>query len=145
MSGSRARATCCQFQRRSLKTDDPASFQSSIGKGDGLSDLAYPVYAPMAASSLALFAASVKQPGRRAECHRFPPRRTPDYATSSRTGQGEQPTLLSAQQNLLSMKAQEVEAGLRQNPYFAVSGSNVSISTQVLRAYILLVFSFPAI
>ena len=28
------------------------------------------------------------------------------------------PVLLSAQQNLLSMKGQEVEAGLRANPYF---------------------------
>jgi outer membrane protein, heavy metal efflux system len=39
------------------------------------------------------------------------------------------PTLLSAQQNLLSMKGQEVEAGLRQNPDFAFSGENVSIPT----------------
>ena len=33
------------------------------------------------------------------------------------------PTLLSAQQNLFSMKGQEVEAGLRQNPNFTVYGS----------------------
>ena len=39
------------------------------------------------------------------------------------------PTLLSAQQNLLSVKAQEIQAGLRQNPYLAVEGSNVTIST----------------
>jgi outer membrane protein, heavy metal efflux system len=39
------------------------------------------------------------------------------------------PTLLSAQQNLLSMKGQEVEAGLRQNPDFAFAGENVSIPT----------------
>jgi cobalt-zinc-cadmium efflux system outer membrane protein len=39
------------------------------------------------------------------------------------------PVLLSAQQNLLSMKGQEVEAGLRQNPDFALSGENVSIPT----------------
>ena len=39
------------------------------------------------------------------------------------------PVLLSAQQNLLSMKGQEVEAGLRQNPDFAFTGSNVSIPT----------------
>ena len=39
------------------------------------------------------------------------------------------PMLLSAQQNLLSMKGQEVEAGLRQNPDFALTGSNVSIPT----------------
>jgi outer membrane protein, heavy metal efflux system len=36
------------------------------------------------------------------------------------------PTLLSAQQNLLSMKGQEVEAGLRQNPQFTVYGSDLS-------------------
>src|SRR6204780_2950004 len=39
------------------------------------------------------------------------------------------PGLLSAQQNLLSMKGQEVEAGLRQNPDFAFAGENVSIPT----------------
>jgi outer membrane protein, heavy metal efflux system len=36
------------------------------------------------------------------------------------------PTLLAAQQNLLSMKGQEVEAGLRQNPDFTLYGSNLS-------------------
>src|SRR6202453_3500746 len=36
------------------------------------------------------------------------------------------PTLLSAQQNLLSLKGQEVEAGLRQNPDFTVYGSDLS-------------------
>jgi cobalt-zinc-cadmium efflux system outer membrane protein len=36
------------------------------------------------------------------------------------------PALLSAQQNLLSMKGQEVEAGLRQNPDFSLYGSNLS-------------------
>jgi outer membrane protein, heavy metal efflux system len=39
------------------------------------------------------------------------------------------PMLLSAQQNLLSMKGQEVEAGLRQNPDFSFAGENVSIPT----------------
>ena len=38
------------------------------------------------------------------------------------------PGLLSAQQNLLSMKGQEVEAGLRQNPDFSLYGSNLSNS-----------------
>jgi outer membrane protein, heavy metal efflux system len=37
------------------------------------------------------------------------------------------PTLLSASQNLLSVKAQEIQAGVRQNPTFAVVGSNVSL------------------
>jgi outer membrane protein, heavy metal efflux system len=36
------------------------------------------------------------------------------------------PNLQAAEQNLLSMKGQEVEAGLRQNPDFAVYGSNLS-------------------
>jgi cobalt-zinc-cadmium efflux system outer membrane protein len=36
------------------------------------------------------------------------------------------PVLLAAQQNLLSMKGQEVEAGLRQNPDFSVYGSDLS-------------------
>jgi outer membrane protein, heavy metal efflux system len=39
------------------------------------------------------------------------------------------PVLLASQQNLLSMKGQEVEAGLRQNPDFAFAGENVSIPT----------------
>ena len=37
------------------------------------------------------------------------------------------PALLAAQQNLLSMKGQEVEAGLRANPNFALSGSDISL------------------
>jgi outer membrane protein, heavy metal efflux system len=37
------------------------------------------------------------------------------------------PTLLAAQQNLLSYKGQEVEAGLRQNPNLVLSGSDVSL------------------
>jgi len=36
------------------------------------------------------------------------------------------PVLLAAQQNLLSMKGQEVEAGLRQNPDFSVYGTNLT-------------------
>ena len=36
------------------------------------------------------------------------------------------PVLLSAQQNLLSMKGQEVEAGLRQNPDFSLYGTDLS-------------------
>jgi cobalt-zinc-cadmium efflux system outer membrane protein len=39
------------------------------------------------------------------------------------------PVLLSAQQNLLSMKGQEVEAGLRANPSLAVSGEDVSLES----------------
>ncbi len=36
------------------------------------------------------------------------------------------PALLASRQNLLSMRGQEVEAGLRQNPNFLVYGSNLS-------------------
>jgi cobalt-zinc-cadmium efflux system outer membrane protein len=39
------------------------------------------------------------------------------------------PVLLSAQQNLLSMKGQEVEAGLRANPSLALSGENISLES----------------
>lgn len=37
------------------------------------------------------------------------------------------PVLLAAQQNLLSMKGQEVEAGLRQNPNLTASGTDISL------------------
>jgi len=37
------------------------------------------------------------------------------------------PTLLSAQQNLLSVKAQEIQAGVRQNPNLAFAGTDVSL------------------
>jgi cobalt-zinc-cadmium efflux system outer membrane protein len=37
------------------------------------------------------------------------------------------PTLLAAQQNLLSVKAQEIQAGVRANPYFSVTGGNVTL------------------
>jgi cobalt-zinc-cadmium efflux system outer membrane protein len=36
------------------------------------------------------------------------------------------PTLLAAQQNLLSVKAQEVQAGVRANPYFQIAGAEVT-------------------
>jgi outer membrane protein, heavy metal efflux system len=37
------------------------------------------------------------------------------------------PTLLAAQQTYLSVKAQEIQAGVRQNPYFAATGSNITL------------------
>src|ERR1700722_12622165 len=40
------------------------------------------------------------------------------------------PTLLSAQQNLFSVKAQEIQAGVRANPYFGVVGSNVTLPAE---------------
>jgi cobalt-zinc-cadmium efflux system outer membrane protein len=40
------------------------------------------------------------------------------------------PALLSAQQNLLSVKAQELQAGVRANPYFTFAGTNVTLPAQ---------------
>jgi cobalt-zinc-cadmium efflux system outer membrane protein len=40
------------------------------------------------------------------------------------------PTLLSAQQTLLSVKAQETQAGVRANPYFTAAGSNVTLPAE---------------
>jgi cobalt-zinc-cadmium efflux system outer membrane protein len=37
------------------------------------------------------------------------------------------PTILAAQQNLLSVKAQEIQAGVRANPYLSLSGGNVTL------------------
>ena len=44
-------------------------------------------------------------------------------------------TLLSAQQNLLSVKAQELQAGVRQNPNLVVTGSNVTIGEESNNPY----------
>ncbi|NYF90483.1 TolC family protein [Tunturiibacter empetritectus] len=40
------------------------------------------------------------------------------------------PTLLAAQQNLLSVKAQEIQAGVRANPYFTLYGTNVTLPAE---------------
>jgi outer membrane protein, heavy metal efflux system len=40
------------------------------------------------------------------------------------------PTLLSSQQNLLSVKAQEIQAGVRANPYFGFTGSNITLPAE---------------
>jgi cobalt-zinc-cadmium efflux system outer membrane protein len=45
------------------------------------------------------------------------------------------PSLLSAQQNLLSVKAQEIQAGVRQNPNLVVTGSNVTLGTYADNPY----------
>ncbi|WP_254061603.1 TolC family protein [Granulicella sp. L60] len=45
------------------------------------------------------------------------------------------PALLSAQQNLLSVKAQEVQAGVRANPYLTVTGSNVTLGADSNNPY----------
>jgi outer membrane protein, heavy metal efflux system len=45
------------------------------------------------------------------------------------------PALLSAQQNLLSIKAQEIQAGVRQNPNLVIAGSNVTLGEQAANPY----------
>src|SRR5580704_12325714 len=45
------------------------------------------------------------------------------------------PTLLSAQQNLLSVKAQELQASVRQNPNLVVAGQNVTLGTYADNPY----------
>jgi cobalt-zinc-cadmium efflux system outer membrane protein len=45
------------------------------------------------------------------------------------------PTLLSAQQNLFSIKAQEIQAGVRANPYFNVGGSNITLGENANNPY----------
>jgi outer membrane protein, heavy metal efflux system len=45
------------------------------------------------------------------------------------------PALLSAQQNLLSVKAQEIQAGVRQNPNLVATGSNVTLGPDSANPY----------
>jgi outer membrane protein, heavy metal efflux system len=45
------------------------------------------------------------------------------------------PTLLSARQNLLSVKAQEIQAGVRANPYLTAGGSNVTLGAYANNPY----------
>ena len=45
------------------------------------------------------------------------------------------PALLSAQQNLLSVKAQEIQAGVEAKPYLVVTGSNVTLGEDANNPY----------
>src|SRR5580658_7121094 len=45
------------------------------------------------------------------------------------------PVLLSAQQNLLSVKAQEIQAGVRANPYLNLTGSDVTLGADSNNPY----------
>ena len=45
------------------------------------------------------------------------------------------PALLSAQQNLLSVKAQEIQAGVRQNPNLVATGSDVTLGPDAANPY----------
>lgn len=45
------------------------------------------------------------------------------------------PVLLSAQQNLLSVRAQEIQAGVRANPFLVGTGSNVTLGPEAVNQY----------
>jgi outer membrane protein, heavy metal efflux system len=45
------------------------------------------------------------------------------------------PTLLSAQQNLLSVKSQELQAGLRQNPFLSITAQNITLGENANNPY----------
>jgi outer membrane protein, heavy metal efflux system len=45
------------------------------------------------------------------------------------------PVLLSAQQNLLSVKAQEIQAGVRQNPNLVATGQNITLGADATNPY----------
>ena len=45
------------------------------------------------------------------------------------------PTLLAAQQNLLSVKAQEIQAGVRQNPNLVATGQNITLGEYANNPY----------
>ena len=45
------------------------------------------------------------------------------------------PTLLSVEQNLLSVKAQEIQAGVHQNPYLVLGGSNTTLGEYANNPY----------
>ena len=55
------------------------------------------------------------------------------------------PALLAAQQNLLSMKGQEVEAGLRANPDFAFTGTDITLPASNPAVLIPTVSAFAAV
>ena len=44
--------------------------------------------------------------------------------------QTKNPTLLAARQNLESVRAQEIQAGVRVNPYLTLSGTNVTLPAE---------------
>jgi cobalt-zinc-cadmium efflux system outer membrane protein len=51
------------------------------------------------------------------------------------TALAKNPGLLAAQQNFLSVKAQEIQAGLRQNPYLSVAAGNVTLGEYANNPY----------
>jgi cobalt-zinc-cadmium efflux system outer membrane protein len=64
-------------------------------------------------------------------CGQFVQAQTPATALTMQQvidiARAKNPTLLSAEQNLLGVKAQEIQAGVRANPYFTLYGTNVTL------------------
>ena len=65
------------------------------------------------------------------------PRKPPSSAPGALTlnqildlARSKNPTLLSAEQNLRAVRAQEIQAGVRANPYFTLAGTNVTLPAQ---------------
>jgi cobalt-zinc-cadmium efflux system outer membrane protein len=44
--------------------------------------------------------------------------------------QAKNPTLLAARQNLEAVRAQEIQAGVRANPYFTLNGTDVTLPAE---------------
>jgi len=51
------------------------------------------------------------------------------------TARAKNPTLLAAEQNLRAVRAQEIQAGVRLNPYFALTASNITEPAAVNNPY----------
>ena len=117
MSGSHAIVTCCHCRRVNLKTNgclSTARGQRSCSAGVLWRGMA------AAAAFLLLFSHA-----RCARAQDAPPAPiTLDQAIA--IARAHNPALLSAEQNLLATRAQEVQAGVRENPYFTLYGSNLS-------------------
>jgi outer membrane protein, heavy metal efflux system len=69
---------------------------------------------------------------------RTPPTSKPGAFTLAQVldlARSKNPTLLAAEQNLRAVRAQEIQAGLRVNPYLAINGSDVSESESANNPY----------
>ncbi len=85
-----------------------------------------PGIAPLAALLLAAFMAGGTGAWAQAAANSAPNALTLQQVVEQ--AKAKNPTLLSAQQNLLSVKAQEIQAGLRQNPTLSGVGTDVTLS-----------------
>jgi cobalt-zinc-cadmium efflux system outer membrane protein len=64
---------------------------------------------------------------------RTPPTSTPGALTLVQIldlARSKNPTLLAAEQNLRAVRAQEIQAGVRANPYFTFAGTNITLPAQ---------------